>query len=69
MTTEHKYLIRGQLRDLHTVTQWKDGCVYRTRFIGRVVYNSDFVPLRPGDRNTVQVSISTREYDRIMSDR
>ena len=29
--------VRWNLREIHIVTQWKSGCVYRTRSLGMIV--------------------------------
>lgn len=43
-----KLKVRWNLRELFKVTEWKDGCVYRTRSLGFIVCESDyFNDLRP----------------------
>lgn len=36
-STTLKYNVRGQLKQVHIVTEWRDGCVYRTKSLGLVV--------------------------------
>lgn len=36
-------------REVHVVTEWRDGCVYRTKKVGEVVtFDGHDRPLRPG---------------------
>lgn len=35
------YLHKGQVREIYAVTEWRDGCVYRTKSLGYVVMSSD----------------------------
>ncbi len=55
--TMYRYLIRGQLRNIHIVTEYRDQCVYRTRGVGYAVMSSDAPALKP---NAIAASVSTR---------
>lgn len=50
-----RYGVQMRLREVHKVTEWRDGCVYRTKSLGYIVCNHDY--RLPG----VQIgSVSTR---------
>lgn len=36
------FKIKWNLREVHKVTQWKDGCVYRTKSIGFLICGPDY---------------------------
>lgn len=36
------FRIKWNLRQLHKVTEWKSGCVYRTRSLGYVVCSPEY---------------------------
>lgn len=42
-------------QDVHIVTEWKDGCVYRTRNIGTIVAFHDQAPFKPGSHASLAV--------------
>ena len=48
MTTAYRYLIRGQLREAFAITEYRDGCVFKTRSLGYVVMASDEWPTASG---------------------
>jgi hypothetical protein len=51
--------VRWQLREVHKVTQWKDGCVYRTRSLGIISCTPEYAAaLRSHD--IMVGSVSTR---------
>lgn len=33
---------RTMLRSIYKVTEWKDGCVYRTKFVGYILCGPDY---------------------------
>lgn len=35
-------------REVYIVTEWKDGCVYKTKTVGRVAARMDQPPFKPG---------------------
>ena len=63
--TSKRYLVRGQLREVYVVTEWKGGCIYRTKRLGFVVCDSSHECVRG---NGLLTSPSTRfsrgAYDR-----
>jgi 6-phosphogluconate dehydrogenase len=49
--SSHK--VKWNLREVHKVTQWKEGCVYRTKSLGLIVCAPDYKLL--GDPKAIQV--------------
>jgi hypothetical protein len=49
MSADHdKFLVDYFRRDVHVVTEWKDGCVWKTKKLGEVAAMSKNPPLRQG---------------------
>jgi len=46
------------LREVFKITQWKDGCVYRTKSVGFAWVTFDYNP--PNDGNLIFNAVSTR---------
>jgi hypothetical protein len=62
-----RFRIRGQLREVHKVTQWKEDCIYRTKSIGIISCTPDYADyLRLSDKNILVGSISTK-LDKIIN--
>ena len=34
--------VKWQLREVHKITQWKSGCVYRTKLLGMIVCDTAY---------------------------
>ena len=52
--------VKWNLREVHLVTQWKSGCVYRTKSIGIISCDSDYADyLRSLNKNVIVGPIST----------
>lgn len=57
--------VRMRLRQVHKVTQWKSGCVYRTKPIGYIVCEPDYKLLDTS--NNIQIgSVSTKVSRELM---
>lgn len=39
---QSSYRVKMNLREVHKVTQWKDGCIYRTKSIGMIICKPDY---------------------------
>jgi hypothetical protein len=49
------------MREVHIVTQWKGGCVYRTRSLGHVICTREYAESLNVNHKNIQVgSVSTR---------
>lgn len=46
------------LREVHEVTQWKEGCIYKTKSIGFAWVTLDYVP--SDNKNIIYGSISSK---------
>lgn len=56
-----KIRVRWNLREFHRVTEWKAGCVYRTRTLGMVVCTPEYADaLRVAHKNLIVGPVSTR---------
>jgi hypothetical protein len=64
--TTKKYSPRGMLREVYLVTEFRDGCVYKTKSIGFVVASS-YAP-NPCVKHPEGIlsSISTKDSKRLM---
>jgi len=57
------FRVKWNLREVHKVTQWKDGCVYRTKSLGMIVCLPDYKLLN----QDVQIgSVSTKISKELM---
>ena len=51
--------VKGNLREVHKVIQWKDDCIYRTKSLGLIVCARDYNLL--GNAKDIQIgSCSTK---------
>ncbi len=37
-----RYRVKHNLREIHKITQWKDGCIYATKSIGMLVCTPEY---------------------------
>ena len=37
-----RFRTRMQLREVHKIVEWKDGCIYRTKSLGMIICPSDY---------------------------
>ena len=51
------FQVRMHLRELYIITQWKDGCIYKTRSLGFIVCKPDYLRL---ERDIILASLSTK---------
>jgi len=63
--TLRRYIVRGLLQEVHIVTEWRDGCVYRTKALGYIVSHRDEAPTARNDISFA--SPSTRLMKRLLS--
>lgn len=56
------FRVKWNLREVHKVTQWKDGCVYRTKSIGLIVCKPDYKLL--GDEKNIQIGAASTSVTR-----
>lgn len=56
-----RFQIRWNLREVHKVTQWKDGCIYRTKSLGIIACTPEYSDsLRVNNPNIIVGPVSTR---------
>jgi 6-phosphogluconate dehydrogenase len=52
--------VKWNLREIHLVTQWKSGCIYRTKSIGMISCTDDYASwLRSKSKNVIVGPVST----------
>lgn len=61
-----KYRVYSQVREVHKVIQWKEGCVFRTRSMGMIVcspeYAASLIYTSKGDIQVGPVSTRVSRY-------
>jgi len=60
---KQKYLLSGQLYEVHKITEWRNNCIWKTRKVGYMIGNCPTIAI---NRNIgAVVSISTDETARL----
>lgn len=56
--THYRNLMRMFTREVYIVTEWRDGCVWKTKQVGMVVSDMTHMPLKPQSHAVMVVQTS-----------
>jgi hypothetical protein len=62
-----RWQVRYNLREVHKVTQWKAGCVYRTKSLGMIVCAPDYQLLGQADTPGLTIGSVSTAVSRMLS--
>lgn len=55
-----RYSVKLNLREVHKITEWKDGCIYATKSIGMLVCTPEYADMLRASKQIQVGPVSTR---------